>query len=93
MWDMKELMQLRDNLRQLYDKSKRRIKIFKRDLKKIDYEMESKHYLPNNKKRKLNANENSASEEDDVILERYVHLLKSLFNVERLTKLDSTVKR
>lgn len=68
MWDMKELMQLRDNLRQLYDKSKRRVKIFKRDLKKIDFEMESKHYLPKSKKRKVNDSFGSG-DEDDIFLD------------------------
>jgi hypothetical protein len=61
MWDMKELHQLRDNLRQLYDKSRKRIKIFKRDLKKIEMEMQSKQYLPKNKKRKTDNDNNSSN--------------------------------
>lgn len=68
---MKELHQLRDNLRQLYDKSKRRIKIFKRDLKKVDLEMESKHFLPKSKKRKVSDDKvsDSSDEANDILLE------------------------
>ena len=49
---MKELVQLRENLKQMYEKSKRIIRIYKKDLRKIDFEIESKHFLPKSKRRR-----------------------------------------
>ncbi len=53
---MKELIQLRESLKQMYEKSKRVIRIYKKDLRKIDFEIESKHFMPQRGKRKKDDN-------------------------------------